>query len=269
MAKLQIRRAAPDSSTPAATSPAKPATPAAKTTATSPEITADPTPRHYSVSTFRLRRGLLSLTVLGVLGFWLYHANAPASQPQATLTQAVAPGAVADPEATIQSVLTQGETYETAHGSFTGFNPSEPRGVLVGAAGPGMVVSVHSGTTCLYSGIISGTVKPVLSDSSLSACSASLVASAKATLQSETNADKADQRATLGSTASQVENTLSTWSLASGGTFANVTSSLRIAGTAVLSRSATRVVVKITSGSSCEVLTVPSSAQQTPTTTSC
>jgi hypothetical protein len=262
MAPLQIRRTAPDSSAPA-TVPAKTA-PASEN-----QATPGPTPRAYSVSTFRLRRGMLTLMALGVLGLWLYHVNAPASKSQATLTQATSPGTIADPEATIQSVLTQGEAFETAHGSFTGFNPSEPRGVLVGAAGPGMVVSVRSGTTCLYSGIISATVKPILSDSSLSACSAALVASAKATLQSETNANTADQRATLGSTASQVETALRTWALASGGTFANVTSSLRIAGTAVLSRSATRVVVKITSGTSCEVLTVPSSAQQTPTTTSC
>jgi hypothetical protein len=262
MAKFTLRRAEP----PVATVATNTQVPKASMSTDSP-ASPSATPTH---GTYRLRRaGLTVLTVVG-LGFWLYHSNQPAPQVSSALAQSsVATTIVSDPSALIQSVLTQGEDYVAVHGTFTGFNPTEPSGVLIGAAGPGMVVSVQSGSACLYSGILPSGPRPVLSDPSLQACTPALVAQAKSTLAAEALANASDNQATLSSSAAQVESALRTWSLASGADFSKAPSSLGIAGTTVLSRTASQMVVKIASGPACEILTVPVSPNQPPTTSGC
>ena len=252
MPKLAFRRPDPTvAPTPSAPPPVTPTAPVAP-------VTTEPARTTRSLSHYRARRAALSLVVVAIFGLWFYHTNAPSSTTSSGLDQ-TAPGSVADPSAAIQMVLTEAKSYLGAHGTFNGFDPVEPSGVLIGAAGPGMVVSVLSGSTCLYSGVLSGVTKPVLSDPTLSACTATLVASAKTALANRT-ASVLAHRTTLASTQNQVTDLLSTWSLATGNSLAGVPSDLRIAGAKVLSVSSTQAVVRINTGPRCEMLTVPATS---------
>jgi hypothetical protein len=268
MAKISLRTSATPSTPSQGLPPVQ--TPTAAVT-TTPDTPAEPTAR--APRSYRHRRLGLTMLSFAALGFWLYHANVPttplsstsALDQQATVTAPV----IASPMATIKSVLTQATSYKTTHGSFTGFAPVEPSGVRIAAAGPGMIVSVQSGTTCLYSGVLSSGVRPVLSDTTGQACTASLVAQAQATLSAQSTATAKDVRATLAATAKQVESSLLTWSLVSSGTFNQVPASLGIPGAEVVSRSTRAVTIKISVDGSCEVLTASPSSPQTPTTSSC
>ena len=259
MAKLTMRTNSP--ATPAISSPT-PATPAADVS-----TPASATP---PIATFRRRRAILAFAAFAVVGLWLYHVNQPATTaPQAlSALDQTATTLPASPTTLIQGVLSQALSYQQVHGSFTGFAPAEPAGVLVGADGPGMVVSASSGTTCLYSGILPSGQKPVLSDPSGQACTPALVAAAKATLAAEATASARDAQATLAATAAQVQSAMVTFAAAGHGSYALVPSSLGIAGTTVLSHSPSQVAVKVSSGSACEILTIHTS-QQVPGIAGC
>jgi hypothetical protein len=270
MAPVDIHR-----HTPAGTlaSPLTPvSTPDASSTPSQTPTTQNPSTETLPTRTYRHRRVVLGVLSFAAVSLWVYHVNHAPSIPNAALTQrasaATLPSAgKPSPSALISSVLTQAKAYAAANGTYTGFTPAEPPGVLVGAAGPGMVVSVRSATSCLYSGVLPSGQKPVLTDATGSACTAAAINAARAALAREATASVSDQKSTLTSTATQVLADLQAFSLSSAGTFKTVPSNLTIAGVTILHRSSAAITVRITSGSSCETLRVPATLTGTSTGT--
>jgi len=136
-----------------------------------------------ALAVHRRRRAVaVSLVVLGAAGV-LYQMNRPTGPvvtPTRTADAATAPSARGE----ITAILKLARQWQIDHQSFTGFAPQVPSGVLIGAAGPGMVVSVYMNNTCLYSGVLPSGQKPIYVDTTNSACTQAAINAATQTLAS-------------------------------------------------------------------------------------
>ena len=127
------------------------------------------------------RRRAVALVCVGAVG--LYGFSQFGRGP---VTVSGAPSVAATPQEQIAAILQLGEQWVNAHGNFDGFAPTLPSGVLVGASGPGMVVSVKSGSACWYSGILPSGTKPIYQDQTNSACSVGLISQVVTSLRGAT-----------------------------------------------------------------------------------
>jgi hypothetical protein len=131
---------------------------------------------------YRRRRAITALALVGLSGGALWMVNRPSATPVVSGVLSSAPTA----RAQIDAVLTEAAAWKQAHGTFSSFSLAVPAGVRIAAWGPAMVVSVSMNGTCLYSGIYPSGPKPVLVDSTRSACTDAAITKVRSALHAIT-----------------------------------------------------------------------------------
>ncbi len=253
---LHLRRSTP---APAPSEPARPA-PDPVITASTPVSATEPdapsAPRQPGIMAYRRRRALVATLSLAAVVAWIVETNVTTSGPTTVTAldqSASTPLSISSPSSVLGAIVTDAQSYALAHGTFTGFTVSRP-GILVGAAGAGMVASYRTGSTCYYTGILPSGVKRVLVDPTGSACTTSAVAAAQSALASD-RLDPASAQASLAQLSARATSLLSGWSR-SAHSFASLTT-LGLPGTAIRTVTADQVVIAVHAAGACATLTVP------------
>ena len=267
-AKLSfVRPSAPDS----------PEEAASASSVTPPTTAGDEVPakgeRTPGISVYRLRRGALAFLVIAGLAGAVYFANRPQAPVSTVYGPAASVSTSAGPQAEMQQILAAGKSWQSTHASFDGFILVLPKGARVGAAGPGMVASVQSGSTCLYSGVLPSGVKPVLTDPTGSACTDSLVAQAKASLAAQaTQATESTSTKLASLDQAAVRDVRNFATMASPVTpdLSGLPVSFGIPGVTVVARTSSSATLRIASSTDCEMQVVPANPSTTvPPPTAC